>query len=108
MGRRTIALVLLAACQTARPMLVRPNGGPARATVFEQVRVFDGNALSAPVDVVVVDGRIATGPAPADAQRVDGRGKTLLPGLIDCHVHLGGGDGTPPWDSKAPNTDAQS
>src|SRR5438132_12646348 len=57
MGRGTIALVLLAACQTARPMLVKPNVAPARATVFEQVRVFDG---------------------------------------------------TPPWDSKAPNTDAQS
>ena len=44
--------------------------------------------------VVIVDGRIArVGPVastavPADARRVDGRGKFLLPGLADMHVHL--------------------
>jgi imidazolonepropionase-like amidohydrolase len=44
--------------------------------------------------VVVRDGRIsAVGPArstsiPAGAQRVDGAGKYLLPGLSDMHVHL--------------------
>jgi imidazolonepropionase-like amidohydrolase len=44
--------------------------------------------------VVVEDGRIrAAGDrsqvsVPADAARVDGEGLTLLPGLIDCHVHL--------------------
>jgi len=89
-------------------VLVRPRSGPAGATLFEQVRVFDGNALKPPQDVLIVDGRIASGSAPSNATRVDGRGKTLLPGLIDCHVHLGGGDGTPPWDSKVPNTDAQA
>ena len=25
---------------------------------------------------------------PASADEIDGRGKTLTPGLIDCHVHL--------------------
>ncbi|WP_243658920.1 metal-dependent hydrolase family protein [Tamaricihabitans halophyticus] len=30
-----------------------------------------------------------TPPASAGARVIDGRGKTLLPGLIDCHVHLG-------------------
>ena len=44
--------------------------------------------------VVVEDGRVkAAGPrdgisVPADATRVDAEGLTLLPGLIDCHVHL--------------------
>ena len=42
------------------------------------------------------------------AVRVEGRGRTLLPGLIDCHVHLGGGDGAPPWAAKVPNVDAQA
>src|SRR4051794_15380871 len=109
MRRRILHLtaLMVAACQTARPMLVKPNLR-AEATVFEHVRVFDGKALTEPQDVVVVDGRIASGPAPARAVHVDGSGKTLLPGLIDCHVHLGGGDGTPPWASKVPNTDAQS
>src|SRR4051812_23536062 len=44
---------------------------------------------------VLVDGdRIEwVGPAasapPADAEQVDGGGGFLLPGLVDCHVHLG-------------------
>src|SRR5581483_5915684 len=27
---------------------------------------------------------------PANAQVIDGRGKTLVPGLWDCHMHVGG------------------
>ena len=43
--------------------------------------------------VVIVDGRIAAvgrigEPAPAASRRVELRGVTLLPGLIDMHVHL--------------------
>lgn len=44
--------------------------------------------------VIVRDGRIAAvGPAsgldvPAGAQRIDGRGKYLIPGLADMHAHL--------------------
>ena len=42
------------------------------------------------VTVVVRDGRIAEigNAVPADAQIVDGRGKFLIPGLWDMHVHL--------------------
>jgi imidazolonepropionase-like amidohydrolase len=51
--------------------------------------------------IVIRDGRIAqvvppsgTWRAPADAQVIDLSGRTLLPGLIDAHVHLTlGGDG---------------
>jgi imidazolonepropionase-like amidohydrolase len=44
--------------------------------------------------LIVCDGRIATvGPAesvpiPPSAQRVDGSGKYLIPGLTDSHIHL--------------------
>jgi len=68
-----------------------------RALWFQKVRVFDGRTVLPQADVLVVDGRIArvagTGPevkAPADAVVIDGRGKTLLPGLIDAHTHLSG------------------
>jgi imidazolonepropionase-like amidohydrolase len=50
--------------------------------------------VARPAVVVAEDGRIrARGPrdtvsVPADATRIDGEGLTLLPGLIDCHVHL--------------------
>ncbi|MFM9936719.1 MAG: amidohydrolase family protein, partial [Novosphingobium sp.] len=40
----------------------------------------------------VEDGRVTAvlpdGPAPAGAKLVDWSGFTVLPGLIDCHVHL--------------------
>ena len=45
-------------------------------------------------DVVVADGKIiAVGSVhsvkvPKAAQRIDGRGKYLIPGLTDAHVHL--------------------
>jgi imidazolonepropionase-like amidohydrolase len=54
---------------------------------IHHVRVFDGTALSAPRDVHLADGLIVSAPPPG-AQAVDGRGRTLLPGLIDTHVHV--------------------
>jgi imidazolonepropionase-like amidohydrolase len=61
--------------------------------LFRDVRVFDGvgPALSAPTDVRVRGNTIeAIGPGlPADGARViDGKGRTLMPGLIDVHVHM--------------------
>lgn len=44
--------------------------------------------------VLVEDGRVLKSgprdqvPVPSDAVRVDAEGLTLLPGLVDCHVHL--------------------
>lgn len=53
---------------------------------IENVRVFDGNELTAPTTVVIDGTRIG---ADADgAEVVDGQGGTLLPGLIDAHVHI--------------------
>ncbi len=63
------------------------------------VRLLDGRSPDAEADgalVVERDGTIsAAGPAasvhiPSDAVRLDGGGWTLVPGLIDCHVHLTG------------------
>ena len=53
-------------------------------------RVFDGTeAPLADADVVLEDGRIAeVGPGLDGDEAVDVTGKTLLPGLFDCHVHL--------------------
>lgn len=57
--------------------------------VLQQVRPYGAGA---PVDVVIVDGTITEiGPSaavPDGAQRVDGRGKVLLPGFVDLHTHL--------------------
>ncbi len=65
----------------------------AEATLFRQVRVFDGVSarLSSPTDVLVRDGRIAAIGGAMDtsgARVIEGQGRTLMPGLIDVHVHL--------------------
>ena len=54
---------------------------------------LDRAELQDGIDVVVVDGRIAeVGPnlkAPSSSEaEYDIRGRTLMPGLIDCHVHV--------------------
>ena len=55
-------------------------------TAITNVRVFDGDTLSAP-RTVVIDGSLI-GDDATGAQEIDGKGKTLLPGLIDAHVHV--------------------
>ncbi|MEY9933840.1 imidazolonepropionase-like amidohydrolase [Catenulispora sp. GP43] len=57
--------------------------------VIEGARVFDGDRLIG-VRTVEIDGpRIVAidGPVSPGAESVDGRGATLLPGLIDAHTH---------------------
>ena len=54
---------------------------------IENARVFDGNGLSEPCIVFVVDGMIS-GVAGVGAEIFDAEGGTLLPGLIDAHVHI--------------------
>ncbi len=64
-------------------------------TADRMIDVLAGKTIDRPV-VVIRDGRIASvGPAgsvtvPKDARRIDLAGKTILPGLIDMHVHLEG------------------
>jgi imidazolonepropionase-like amidohydrolase len=65
------------------------------STYFADVTLFDGRAVRQRAGVLVADGRIEwvgshrRAPRPArDAVEVDGRGRTLTPGLIDGHVHL--------------------
>ncbi|OTA96742.1 hypothetical protein M434DRAFT_392682 [Hypoxylon sp. CO27-5] len=62
-------------------------------TIIKHVRVFDGQDVSGPKTVVIEGSRIgddalADDPDPSAAIVVDGTGCTLLPGLIDCHVHI--------------------
>src|SRR5919201_3050431 len=64
-------------------------------TALQKVRVIDGRGgVHERATVVIEDTRIlsldATGraPLPPAARKVDLGGMTLLPGLIDCHVHL--------------------
>jgi len=63
-----------------------------RATAIVNVRIFDGEKVVPSGNVIIEHGRIAACGAdtaiPEGAEIIDGRGKTLLPGLIDAHVHV--------------------
>ncbi len=69
---------------------------PSAATLFQNVRVFDGKSgfLSEPQNVLVRGNtieRISPDPIPTDGSAstvlIDGSGRTLMPGLIDMHWH---------------------
>ena len=49
-------------------------------------RVFDGNGIGQPSTVVIDGDRIGTDPSGAEV--LDAHGATLLPGLIDAHIHI--------------------
>lgn len=81
-----LAVLLLAPLFAAQPV--------SESFVVRDVRVFDGATIAEHQSVVVADGRIAAvGPSdsvrvPPGVREVSGAGRTLLPGLIDAHVHV--------------------
>ena len=84
--------------------LITAAAGPARAAyTIEHVTVIDGTGARPKADMTVVtDGdRITTVIPSALAGKpvgrvIDGRGKFLIPGLMDVHIHLAGWR----WDAK--------
>lgn len=65
------------------------------SVIFENVKVFDGksNTLTSPMNVWIEGNKIkAISSAPIqtieEVIKIKGNGKTLMPGLIDVHVHM--------------------
>ena len=89
--------VLMALPEPAPPVVAEAadDAPPEISFAIVGVKVFDGEAFRSEQDVWVEDSRIrSVGQGldlPADLARVDGRGRTLVPGLIDGHVHTFGG-----------------
>lgn len=76
-------------------LAAEPSSAPAPEVLFRDVRVFDGmsGGLSGPTAVLVRGNTIAAvgaGAIPANpaVTVIDGRARTLMPGLIDAHVHM--------------------
>jgi predicted amidohydrolase YtcJ len=88
-GMKLWSRVVISALFSALPVMAQ-----TKALVFYNVDVFDGYHILRGRTVTVKDGMIrsvtAAGVRPPDsAVVIDGAGRTLLPGLIDAHVHIG-------------------
>lgn len=99
-------MTLLVAAALAAPLVSAPR--TPTPTLIHEVWIFDSarGKRVGPVDVLLQDGRIdaiwtndpqlsAMVVSLPDLDVVDGRDRTLLPGLIDAHVHAWGGFAVP-------------
>lgn len=86
-----LLLVLVAFVTFSLPVSAQEE---EKQTLFRNVNVFDGtsNRLTMGQDVLVEGNLISQIgqdlEVPADATVIDGGGRTLMPGLIDSHVHM--------------------
>ena len=98
MPRRLALLVVTALLLPSSLAAATPTDSPSAdsTVVLRAAHLFDGTSdrLVSPGVVVVTGGKIvaagAEAAAPAGARTIDLGDATLLPGLIDAHVHLTG------------------
>jgi imidazolonepropionase-like amidohydrolase len=97
---RTVLRRWPAACLAAAVLGI--TSAPLRAQeqphAFVNARLVPISGAEIPSGTLVVhQGRIvavgASVQVPADAVRIDATGKTVMPGLVDTHSHIGGGSG---------------
>lgn len=96
-ARRDLLIVVLVVTGFLGALMLLPEPQPlpdAERTAVTDVLLFDGETFRESVDVVIDKGRISRLGSnldlPAGTKKVDGRGHTLMPGLIDAHTHVYG------------------
>ena len=93
-----VAVGALALATTGYPRALGPQRDAPAATRIDNVRLISmrpgapavqlGHSVLVEGDRITAIGPARALPTPPDARIVDGGGQTLLPGLIDAHVHV--------------------
>jgi imidazolonepropionase-like amidohydrolase len=90
MKRATLSLAIASFSALLSPS-VHALADQASSTLIQNVRVFDGERMLPSRSVLIANGKIVDTNFKAKVKPsmyvVDGKGRTLLPGLIDAHVH---------------------
>lgn len=102
--------LVLSGCGDKLPDLVQLPAEKPAAVLIQNVGVLDveRGSIAANRDVLIQGDKIAQiAPAgkieaPQGTQLIEGKGATLLPGLIDMHSHLGNAS-APRWKGELPN-----
>lgn len=87
-------IAILLAAVVALLLLPGPVDGNRGMTAITNARLFDGERVIDKATLLIANGRIAEAGSsvsvPDGAKEIDGAGRTILPGLIDAHVHAYG------------------
>jgi imidazolonepropionase-like amidohydrolase len=87
----------LSLAASALALMLTVTAAHAEAVVIEHVTLIDGTHAPQRDMTVAVDGQRITTVTPSvlaqglNGHHIDGRGKYLIPGLMDVHIHLRGG-----------------
>ncbi len=105
-----IFLLLLSGCfysSSVPPLAVKQF--PEKLIYIKNINVFTGDPtleILENVNILIANSRIMKigmfSPPETDCRIIDGKGKTVIPGLIDHHVHTSA-PGSPPWFPVLPN-----
>ena len=76
---------------------IRPASGQEGMVALQGAAVFDGERRLGPATILIAGESIrAVGPGaavPAGARRIDLAGRTVIPGLVSAHSHVGNSEG---------------
>ena len=98
-----LSAIIFTSCKNIYKDDLVSSSSSTQSILITEVRIFNGKdqELSQPTDILIQNGKIksiSSNLEKTNAKIINGKNKTLIPGLIDAHVHLSG-SGSVPWEN---------